>query len=148
MVFRCVEDACAVMVQFICTRHIRHIGADFITPRHAPALYRASGEGASCGCGAGGRLRGPGRRPGAAREVSPAPTHQEHGRALYLGNWRQEKVVRIYLNMQSAWRLIRAFCAEQHEEGAHGWVHHHGSVPPMEGKRGANRRAKTTHTFT
>lgn len=33
---------------------------------------------------------------------------------------RREKVVRIFPNMQSAWRLIGALCAEQHEEWAHG----------------------------
>jgi len=33
---------------------------------------------------------------------------------------RREKAVRIFPNMQAAWRLIRALCAEQHEEWAHG----------------------------
>ena len=33
---------------------------------------------------------------------------------------RREKVVRIFPNMQSAWRLIGALCAEQHEEWGHG----------------------------
>ena len=33
---------------------------------------------------------------------------------------RREKVVRIFPTMQSAWRLIGALCAEQHEEWAHG----------------------------